>query len=375
MPRRLIAIDATSVPARPAGAGRYTLSLVRALARVDRDHDYVVFARSHSLDELNDLGPAFTVVDIGDLSRGRRYVWEQTGLPLALRRRRAALLHSPHHTLPLLSPCPRVVTVHDVTFFLLPERYPRGRRLFFQAATARSVRGADAVIVPSHSAAADLQRVLHPPPWRVHVTHEGVDTAFRPVDPAEAAAVAERYGLPPGYVLSLGTREPGKNRSTLLRALHLLIEAGRDVHLAVVGQSGWGEGDADAAAALGLARRVHFTGYVDQADLPALYAGASGFVFPSLHEGFGLPVLEAMACGTPVVTSNTSSLPEVAGDAALLVEPTDAAAIAEAVGRVLDAPDLARQLTGAGRERASGFTWDACAAATLQVYRHVLGEA
>jgi glycosyltransferase involved in cell wall biosynthesis len=374
MPRPLIAFDASSVPAQPAGAGRYSLSLVRALVRVDTEHDYVVYARSHSLPELQDLGPSCTIVDLGQLSRARRYLWEQTSLPLDLRRRGARLLHSPHHTTPLLAPCPRVVTVHDVTFFLIPERYPLTRRLFFQVATWLSARRAKAILVPSNSAADDLRVVLHPPQERVNVTPEGVEASFQPASADTCQALRERYGLPEGYLLSLGTLEPGKNRAILLQALQRLVEAGRDVLLAVAGQAGWGREATDANAS-GLIGRVHHLGYVPQADLPALYSGATAFVFPSLHEGFGLPVLEAMACGTPVVTSDRSSLPEVAGEAALLVDPTDADAIAAAIARILDEPPLAALLRQAGLERAAAFSWDACAEATLRVYRRVLGEA
>src|SRR5687768_5343622 len=256
--RRLIAIDATSVPPMPAGAGRYTLSLIRALARVDNEHEYVVYARRHSLAELEDLDPAFEVVDLGAMSRGKRYLWEQTSLPLDLRRRRVSLLHSPHHTMPLLSPCPRVVTVHDVTFFLIPERYPRSRRLFFQVATWLSVRRARAIVVPSASAADDLRTVLHPPPSRVHVTHEGVEALFKPSTADECRAVRERFRLPERFLLSLGTLEPGKNRATLLQALRRLVADGGDVHLAIAGQSGWSGGsEARDVHDLGLDQRVH----------------------------------------------------------------------------------------------------------------------
>jgi glycosyltransferase involved in cell wall biosynthesis len=376
MPRRLIAIDATSVPPLPAGAGRYTLSLIRALARVDFDHDYVIYARSHSLPELSGLGPSFEVVDLGSMSRGRRYLWEQTSLPLDLRRRRAVLLHSPHHTTPLLCPCPRAVTVHDVTFFLIPERYPWSRRLFFQVATWISVKRARAVLVPSASAADDLRTVLHPPASRVHVTHEGVEAIFKPSSEDECIAARKRFNLAERFLLSLGTLEPGKNRTTLLQAFQRLVAEGRNVHLAVAGQAGWSGGsEANEARDLGLEGRVRFLGYVPHAELPALYSAATAFVFPSLHEGFGLPVLEAMACGTPVVTSNTSSLPEVAGDAALLVDPLDSGALADAIARVLDDPELAARLRQAGLERAASFSWDACAEATLAVYQQLLGEA
>ncbi|MPZ48316.1 MAG: glycosyltransferase [Dehalococcoidia bacterium] len=376
-PRRLIAIDATSAPPLPAGAGRYTLSLIQAMARVDTEHDYVIYARRHSLAVLSDLGHSFQVVDIGPKSRAARYVWEQTRLAFDLRRRGVVLLHSTHHTTPIVYlPCPSVVTIHDATFFVLPQRYTLVRRLYFQLNTWLSVRRARAIIVPSRSSTDDLRTYLHPPAQRIHITPEGVDSGFHPLDKAECVRLArERYGLPEGYLLSVGTREPGKNRPTLLRAFRHLLDQGRDLHLAIVGQDGWRSHEDEAALhELGLSGRVRFTGYVPQADLPALYNAASVFVFPSLYEGFGLPPLEAMACGTPVVTSNVSSLPEVVGDATLLIDPLDAGAIAAAVARILDQPALAETLRQVGLDRAAGFSWEDCAAATLSVYRQVLGE-
>jgi glycosyltransferase involved in cell wall biosynthesis len=356
----------------------YTLNLLRALLRLDRDHDYVVYARSHALSYLQDLPRHAAVVDIGPKSRSLRLLWEQVALPLDLRRRRAGLLHSPHHTTPLLwCPCPRLLTVHDVTFFILPGRYPWPRRLYFQFFTLLGARRAAAVLVPSASVSDDVHNFLGISRHSITVTPEGVDPAFQPLDQADCRRLArERYGLPEGYILSLGTREPGKNRGAVFWALRYLMDAGADPHLAVVGQEAWGAGEErDAVQKLGLGEHVHFLGYVPQDDLPALYNAASVFVFPSLYEGFGLPVLEAMACGTPVVTSGVSALPEVAGDAAVLVDPNDAHAIADAVNYIWSSPAEAERLRRAGLERAASFTWDACAEATLALYRHALKEA
>ncbi len=373
----LIAFDCSSVPPNPAGAGMYTLNLIQALARVDHDHRYVIYARAATMARLDGLPPSFEVVDIGPKSRPARLFWEQTLLPLDLRRRGAALLHSPHHTTPVAyCPCPRVLTVHDVAFFLLPDRYPLVRRIYFQLLTFLSARRARGVIVPSHSVEEEARGFLGLRPDRFFVTHEGVDAAFRPLDRAACSKLArERYGLPDGYLLSLGTREPGKNRGAILWALRYLLDHGLDLHLAIAGQAAWGADEENALVAqLGLRDRVHFTGYVAQDDLPALYNGAALFLFPSLHEGFGLPVLEAMACGTPVIASNVSALPEVAGDAALLVDPHDAHAIADSAAYLLTNPEEAERLRAAGLNRAARFTWDACAEATLDVYRRLLGE-
>jgi glycosyltransferase involved in cell wall biosynthesis len=355
----------------------YTLNLLRALTRLDQAHDYVVYARSHALRFLGDLPSHCEVKDIGAKSRAMRLFWEQVQLPVDLRRRRARLLHSPHHTTPITwCPCPRLLTVHDVTFFILPERYPLVRRFYFQALTLTSARRSRAVLVPSGSVADEATSFLGLARSRISVTPEGVDPAFRPLDREQCQQLAsERYRLPPHYLLSLGTREPGKNREAILWAMRYLVDLGLDSHLAVVGQAAWGAtAEEEMAANLGLADRVHFTGYVPQEHLPALYNAASVFVFPSLHEGFGLPVLEAMACGTPVITSNVSALPEVAGDAAILVDPGDAHAIADAVNHVWSEPTERERRSRAGIERAAAFTWDACAAKTLEAYRRVLGE-
>ncbi|MGE0058898.1 MAG: glycosyltransferase family 4 protein [Dehalococcoidia bacterium] len=374
MSRPLIAFDVTMAPARPTGGSLYALNLARALPTVDRDHDYVIYAKSHSLPLLE--GVPATIVDVGPLRRLRRYVWEQFELPADLKRRGVSLLHSPHYTLPLRRPCPCVVTVHDLTFFLLPGRFRATRRVPYQLATFAASRLADRIIVPSESTAADLRRVLKTRASKIVVTPEGAGPEFRPVEPEEAAEVAAKYGLKPGYLLSLGTREPNKNRGAIIRALHFLVSGGRDLQLAVVGGGGWRtETEQAAIEGLGLTRRIDYTGYVEQEDLPALYSAAGVFLFPSLHEGFGLAALEAMACGVPVVTSNTSSLPEVVGDAALMVNPQDPRALADAVARILDDPALAARLREDGPRRAAAFTWEACAEKTIAVYRELLGEA
>ena len=373
MAKPLIAFDVTMAPAQPTGGSLYALNLARALPKVDSGYDYVIYARSHSVQYLE--GTSAEIVDVGALPRLRRYVWEQFELPLDLRRRRVALLHSPHYTSPLICTCPRVVTVHDLTFFLLPERFKATRRLPYQLATRAASRFASRVIVPSESTAADLRRVLGTPAAKIAVTPEGAAAEFRPVDASQASDIASQYGLPPGYLLSLGTQEPNKNRRAIIEALAAMVAGGRDLHLAVVGGGGWRtETEREQIEQLGLTSRIHYTGYVAQEDLAAVYSAASVFLFPSLHEGFGLAALEAMACGTPVVTSNTSSLPEVVGDAALMVDPRDSNELATAIARILDEPELAQRLREAGPMRAAGFTWEACAEKTVSVYREVLGE-
>jgi glycosyltransferase involved in cell wall biosynthesis len=308
-------------------------------------------------------------------SRALRLVWEQAVLPRRLRRLGIDVLHSPHHTTPLApSGRRRVVTFHDLTFFLLPGRYPVSRRLYFQTMTRLSARVADAVIVPSEAVRQDVRRILRMRPERVFVIPEAAGPAFHPQGAGAVEAVRRRYGLEGPFLLSVGSLEPGKNRERLLQAFARLRARGLEHTLAVVGQRAWRyEGEAPLAQRLGLADSVRFMGYVPAADLPALYNAADLFVFPSLREGFGLPALEALACGTPVVASNVSAVPEVVGDAALQVCPYDVEALANAIERLLGDDGLRADLRARGLERAAGFTWEKAARQTVEVYRRAVG--
>jgi glycosyltransferase involved in cell wall biosynthesis len=260
--------------------------------------------------------------------------------------------------------------LHDVTFFLVPERYPLTRRLYFQGVTRASARLADALITPSEAVKGDVVRILHVPPERVTAVPEAAAPAYAPVDAPDALdRVRRKYRLPERYILSVGSLEPGKNRRRLIAACARLRERGIEHHLVISGQRAWRyEGELDVVQQLGLGDRVHVLGFVDEADMAALYSAAELLAFPSLYEGFGLPVLEAMACGTPVITSNVSALPEVAGDAALLVDPADVSALAESMERALTDQALRDDLRTRGLERARQFSWERAARETLAVY-------
>jgi len=370
-----IAFDATAIPRLMAGAAVYTYELARALAAVDAENEYVIFARGDHFDDLPSTRPGLRVLKVRAASRPLRLLWEQTVLPLHLRGLRIDALHSPHHTTPLVpSGCRRVVTFHDLTFFLLPRRYPLARRLYFQTMTRLSARVSDAVIVPSETVRQDAVRILRLAPQRVYVTPEAAGPAFHPRDDGAVDAVRRRYGLEGPFLLSVGSLEPGKNRERLLQAFARLRARGLGHTLAVVGQRAWRyEGEAPLARRLGLADSVRFLGHVPQADLPALYSAADLFVFPSLYEGFGLPALEALACGTPVVASNVSAVPEVVGDAALQVPPFDVEALADAIERLLRDDGLRAELRERGLERAALFSWEKTAAQTVEVYRRAVG--
>jgi glycosyltransferase involved in cell wall biosynthesis len=240
--------------------------------------------------------------------------------------------------------------------------------------TRLSARVADAVIVPSQAVRADVVRILGLPSERVFAIPEAAGPAFRPQDASAIEAVRRRYGLDGPFVLSVGSLEPGKNRERLLQAFARMRARGLEHMLVVAGQRAWRyEGDEPLAQRLGLAGSVRFLGHVPQADLPALYSAADLFAFPSLYEGFGLPALEAMACGTPVVASNVSAVPEVVGDAALQVSPLDVEALAGAMERVLRDERLRADLRERGLKRAARFSWEETARRTAEVYKWAAG--
>jgi len=283
------------------------------------------------------------------------------------------LFHATEHLLPRFSKVRTVFTLHDLIFLFHPETHKPMNRWFLTLMMPRFLRAADAVIAVSECTKRDAIRFYGIPEEKITVIYEGVNPRFRPASPEAIRAVREKYGLPERFILYVGTIEPRKNLTTLLEAFHYLL-GGHDLRLVIVGKKGWlYEGFFRCLRDLGLEDRLIFTGYVPDEDLPAIYSAADLFVFPSLYEGFGLPVLEAMACGTPVVCSNTSSLPEVAGDAALLVDPTDVRALARVMERVLTDETLRASLRVKGIERARRFSWEDAAQKTLEVYQRVAG--
>jgi glycosyltransferase involved in cell wall biosynthesis len=280
------------------------------------------------------------------------------------------VFHATDHLLPRLRRVRSVFTLHDLIPLILPEHHLPLNRWFLRVMFPRFLRAAGAVIAVSECTRRDAVRLLGVPAEKITVVPEGVEAHFQPVRAAERLAVVRaRYGLPGRFVLIVCTIEPRKNHSLLLAAYRRLLETHPDLGLVVAGAPGWlYQSFFDKLAASGLAERVTLTGHVPEADLPALLSLATVFAFPSLYEGAGLPPLEAMACGTPVVVSNTSSLPEAVGEAGILLPPDDARAWAEALGRLLDDAALRADYAARGRARAAAFTWEAAARATQAVY-------
>lgn len=365
-----IAIDASRAAlARRTGTENYALHLIRALIAQDTSHRFVLYFRDVP---APGLFPACSHVEQRAIRWPR--AWTHLRFALALWRSRPDVTFVPAHTLPLWFPGPAVVTVHDLGYVYFPEAHPALTRRYLDWSTRHSVRRATRILADSLATARDISAHYHVPQHRISLIYPGVDPTLAPVrDPARLAAVRQRYGLPERYLLFVGTLQPRKNIARIVRAYaHWREESGvSDVGLVLAGPQGWLYDPLWTAGVPG----VVLPGYVADGDVAALYSGALALVFPSLHEGFGFPVLEAMRCGTPVITSNISSLPEVAGEAALLVDPRDIRAIAAAIGRVVSDEALRADLIGRGFQQAASFTWERAAQQTLRVLERAAGVA
>ncbi len=302
-----------------------------------------------------------------------RIPWEQSVAPWVTLE--CDVVHGPVNVLPLALARPGVVTVHDVAFLHFPEHYPAAKRWYLQFMTALSVRRAARVIAVSEATRRDLVLAYGLAPEKVTVVPNGIDPTWGRVPSEELARWRAERGLPERFLLYVGTIQPRKNLVTLLEALARLPSE-IDWPLYVVGARGWKDSPVyRALERLGIARRVVFVGYASPEELRYWYSAATLFVYPSLYEGFGLPVLEAMACGTPVITSDRSALPEVAGEAALSVDPTDATALAAAIACLARDERRRAALAQAGQVRAGAFRWERTAAETVAVYEAVARRA
>jgi glycosyltransferase involved in cell wall biosynthesis len=365
---------------RNAGVSRYTYRLVEGLARAGGGDRYTVFVAGREAAAVRPLSREdFRLVPGGWRTEQplRRVLWERLALARAVRRVRADVFHSPVNVLPPRLPCPAVVTIHDLAFLHYPQFFRPARRAYQRALTVRSARAATRVIAVSECTRRDLVR-LGVDPARVRVVYPAVEERFRPeADAGRLAAFRRAHGLPERYLLYLGTLEPRKNLGGLLEAYARMRarDAGAPA-LVIAGAKGWYYDEVFARVrALGIERAVSFAGYVDDADQPLWYAAAELFIYPSWFEGFGLPVAEAMACGTPVITSEVSSLPEVAGDAAVLVDPRDAEALAHAMQTVCADAQTRRRLALAGPRQAQRFSAGSMIQGCREVYVEAVGGA
>ncbi len=370
-----IGLDATALPPQPVGAGNYIIQLIRALSAMVVEEELVVFTQRRGPD-LIDLPEDNSVewVIVEDRSPGSRLIWEQTRFPKLIQKSGVDLLHSLHYTRPIRLPCASVVTFHDMTFFLYPELHTRARRMFFPQAIRINARKADALIAVSESTREDTIRLLGIPPEKIITTQLGVDPSFRPIiDAGEKRRIVEKYDLPEQFILYVGLIEPRKNLPMLISAYKRLIERDMEFKLILVGRYGWmHEQVLNQIENLELETMIQLIGYVPQEDLALVYNLSSLFVYPTVYEGFGLPVLEAMACGIPVVTTDISSLPEIVGEAGILTPVNDVEALYEGIVLGLNDTDLRQKLVHKGQLRAAKFSWERTAQLTMQVYQRVM---
>lgn len=371
-----IAIDAHSVGAQLAGNESYIANLIEALAEIDAENRYTLYVTKRAAaDRFANRWPNFAV-------RSTLPHTPLVRIPLTLsaelRRKPVDLLHV-QFTAPPFPPCPTVVSIHDLSFEHLPQTFKRRSRTQLRLTVRHSARTATRVLASSEYTRRDLISTYGISPELITVTPLAAPPHFEPITVAtELERVRQKYGISEEYILSVGSIQPRKNLARLIAAYARLRGSGptgKLPQLVLVGKRAWLYDETiRTIAELGVSEFVILTGYVPEAELPALYSGALCFVYPSYFEGFGLPPLEAMKCGTPVVVGNRTSLPEVVGDAALLVDPFDVAAITDAITALIDNSDLRTRLRLKGLEQAQKFSWQRTARMTLEAYRQAAGR-
>ena len=365
-PEPLVLVDADTVGRGRTGDESYTVNLLRELPEAAPDLAFAASLRDPA-DLPSDVPAAVRRLDLKVASPYRRI---PLAFPALARREGAALAHVHYFVSPRLA-CPAVVTVHDISYARAPELFSRRDRTLLRLVRG-SVRRAARVIAVSEFTRADVCDHYDLDPSRVVAISNGVSDQFRP-QPGAQERVRERFGIDRPYVLCVGALQPRKNIPLAIEAYAQLVGRGTECELVVAGGDRGGRLEAlDAILRTRLTGRVHLVGHVEDEQLPALYSAARALVFPSLYEGFGLPALEAMACGTPVIASNTTGLAEAVGDAGLTVDPLSAEELAEALRRVLTDGSLRERLIAAGHARAAEFTWARTARATADVYREAL---
>lgn len=381
MPNVRIGFDVSPLCVPHSGVGTYTSTLLCQLQAMG--DEIIPLCHRPPLYSYANGGANDGIYDISPSRRKylNKTVWMQCLLPLQLSRLDVSVGHFTNSVAPLLSPCPTVITIHDMTLWLFPKYHNGLRLLSMRPFIPMAARRAAAIVAVSRATKEDVVRILRVPSEKVHVIHEAPAASFHPVDEETALDMVRRdravfRALPARFALYVGTIEPRKNLVRLLQAFAQLWHGGVVPHkLVFVGQRGWKDEPVfRAVESLELQEAVLFLGYVPRETLIALYNLAEALVFPSLYEGFGLPVVEAMACGTPVITSRNSSLGEISGEAAEFVEPTSIESIAAALRRVLNDPTRQEELSHQGLAQASRYSWAVAAEQTQAVYRQVAGS-
>jgi glycosyltransferase involved in cell wall biosynthesis len=365
---------------RQAGVSKYTELLINNLVNLDQTDQFFIYIGNQPRPQNFANATNFRVraSRLPTIKPPVRIAWEQSLAPALLLRDRLNLLHCPVNVVPLAAPSKTVVTIHDLGFMRYPERYRAAKRRYLTAATSLSARRAAHIITDAESGRQEIIELLKVRPEKVTAVPLGVDARFRPLPPEEIEQFRQEKKLPARFVLYLGTLEPRKNIPLLLRGFARLRRenpaAVEGVELVLGGAKGWLYDEIfRLVQQLGLEQTTHFPGYVSEEELPLWYNSAECFVYPSIYEGFGLPPLEAMASGCPVITSNTSSLPEVVGKAGITVGPEDEAGLATALAQLLTDPAERVLRREQGRAQAQKFTWEETARRTLEIYRRIAG--
>jgi glycosyltransferase involved in cell wall biosynthesis len=376
-----VAIDLTALHPPPTGIDRYLVGMVRSLALLERGAEFHLFINAEDRARFAGLDRLPTHCHVWPCCfrpRVFRLFFQQLLQPLLLYVLRIDVLHSPAFIMPAWRGRARhVLTVHDMSSFVMPHCHPSIRRgPLYERVVSESIRRADLVTVPSSSVKADILRLVPDvSEERIRVIACGIDNAFHPRDAAEVTPVLKRLAIPTPYVLYLGTLDPRKNLPILIDAFAALVAEGFPEHLVLGGDAGWAPDELlSRVARNGLRSRIHLPGYITEADLPFVYAGAALFVYPSLLEGFGFPPLEAMASGVPVVTSDTSSLRDNLAGAAMLVRVGDAKQLADAMRTLLTEEGARLSAMEAGRKRSQAYRWHRFAADTFACYEELCRE-
>ncbi|MGR3175960.1 MAG: glycosyltransferase [Candidatus Scalindua sp.] len=370
-----IGINASKVFDVHTGVGRYTSNLCKSILRTDSNKDYYFYIPGRrgntiraDIERTHLEKPAVT-----KQNSTLRILWEQIVLPVYSRKDRLDLFHYTDHALSLLQRAhPTIITVHDIAYVRFPNLLNKSRQIYKNYILHKSINRADIIIADSYSTKRDIIELLNVDEKKIKVVHLGVESRFRPISNVEEYRL--RNNLPSKIILNVGTLEPRKNVVALIRAFKKLKGRGlKDYKLVIAGEKGWlYKKIFDEVKSNDLQKEVLFLGIVEDEDLPMLYNCADIFVYPSLYEGFGLPPLEAMACGVPVITSNTSSLPEVVGDAGIMVDPNDVNSLCEGICKVLEDRELRQRMRNMGLEKSKLFSWDKAARAILEIYDEML---
>lgn len=368
----LISIDARGATwYAGTGIGTYTRQVLRHLLAIDKVNSYYLFWSGRDYETVS----SYPNVKVSISSRKHHRFWEQYYIPDILKNRKINLYHIPQNGigLPQNKSTLYVATIHDLIPYIMPETVGRGYLTKFISQMPHIISSVDMIITVSEWSKKDIMRVFDVPDDKIAVTHLAADDIFAPMDKEVCTSfIKQKYGIDRNMILYLGGFSPRKNVKSILVAFSMIYEGlSKDYKIVIIGSA---KDDhqflTKLAQSLGIGDRVFFTGYVPYEDLPYFYNGADVFVYPSLYEGFGLPILEAISCGTPTITSNVSSIPEVAGDGALLINPFDTEELAKAIVEVLEDSSLKAELISRGFERASFFSWEKTASQTLKIYEN-----